>query len=572
MTAPAGSPAGSGHPPGQKVLYLRWRPGRFADVIGQDAISQTLKNAVARGTLAHGYLLCGPRGVGKTSLARILYKALNCLDSREGDSCGVCASCQAADAGRAMDLIEIDAASNRGIDDIRALRERVRFAPVEARFKVYIVDEAHQLTAAAWDAFLKTLEEPPPNTVFVLATTAAHKVPATIVSRCQRFDLGRISHGEICAHLDRVAKDEGIELESGVADRLARLARGGLRDALSLLEQVAAFSGSPVTLDGTRRVLGLARGDALRSFVDALAYRDCQRAFVVLEDVAREGADLRQFLDELLGILRAALLIRAGAEAAISSEHSEEEMGWLRASTQHWSPGEIAELLESYGSVQTSGGDEQQLLVQLELATAVATESANSLLEPTRPPPSPNAFGPTLAPPATSLIDDRAAFVASTPSTTTPEVAAPQMAPLSATEPFSVDSRSPSAPSDDGLDPPSHAKQPMLSLVSIEARWPAILERYQGSVLNKVLVSRLMPVRLEDGVVTFGGKLAALEVRRLDIDCRRALEAAIAAELEIEMKVEFRASDEPTRDLAYDSLADYAASLFGGQLVEAADQ
>ncbi len=177
----------------RRALYLRWRPQTSSDVVSQGPITRTLKNAVMRGTVAHAYLLCGPRGTGKTSLARILYRALNCERPIDGEPCGSCPSCEAAEAGRAMDLIEIDAASNRGIDDVRSLRERARFAPADAKTKVYIVDEAHQLTAPAWDAFLKTLEEPPPNTVFVLATTAAHKVPPTIVSRIRRRGSRRAS-------------------------------------------------------------------------------------------------------------------------------------------------------------------------------------------------------------------------------------------------------------------------------------------------------------------------------------------------------------------------------------------
>ena len=179
----------------RRALYLRWRPLSFADVVGQEHVVQTLRNAIAAGSPAHAYLFCGPRGTGKTSLARILFRAVNCLDTQQGDPCGRCVVCQTALEGRSLDLVEIDAASNRGIDDIRDLREKVAFAPSSVRYRVYIVDEAHELTAPAWDAFLKTLEEPPPHAIFVLATTEAHKVPSTIVSRCQRFDLRRIRPG-----------------------------------------------------------------------------------------------------------------------------------------------------------------------------------------------------------------------------------------------------------------------------------------------------------------------------------------------------------------------------------------
>src|SRR5689334_13207087 len=193
------------HSPDRRALYLRWRPGRFADVLGQEHVTRTLRNAVASGQVAHAYLFCGPRGTGKTSIARILYKAMACEAPQDGDACGECDACRDVGLGRAMDLVEIDAASNRGIDHIRDLREKVWIAPSQARRKMYILDEAHQLSAPAWDAFLKTLEEPPPHVVFVLATTEVHKVPATILSRCQRFDLGRIALSDLVAHLGQVA-------------------------------------------------------------------------------------------------------------------------------------------------------------------------------------------------------------------------------------------------------------------------------------------------------------------------------------------------------------------------------
>jgi len=526
---------------------------------------------VARSAVAHGYLLCGPRGTGKTTLARILFKALNCAQPLDGEPCGECHSCVTCDAGRAIDLTEIDAASNRGIDDIRALRERVRFAPAEASWKVYIVDEAHQLTAPAWDAFLKTLEEPPPHTVFVLATTAAHKVPATIVSRCQRFDLGRIPQPIIADQLARVAVMEGIALERGVAERVARLADGGLRDALGMLEQVAVFGGSPVTLEAARRVLGLVRGDAIRSFLDGLAYGDTRRALEVLEGIAEEGADLHQFLNEVLFELRCALLMRAGAESALLMDLGSEERDWLREITGRWAPGHIAEILTRFADAETAGANERQLLVRLELAAAALAIQK----EPTVAPAgggSPSLAAPSLAtktsmetPPATPI----AAEVGPAPLAAKPERA-------TAGEPHHVHEGGA-----DYADPLPHqnhsgavaepASPPAPSLAAVQARWSSLLDRFQGNLFAKTLVARLTPSQLDNGVVVLEGKLTAIDRQRLEASARKHVEEMLLEEFKTPLSVRIAESAPNPREGAEtdnDSIAEYASKLFGGRLLE----
>jgi DNA polymerase III subunit gamma/tau len=544
----------------RRALYLRWRPQTFGDVVSQGAVTRTLKNAVTRGTVAHAYLLCGPRGTGKTSLARILYRAMNCERPVDGEPCGTCSSCEAAESGRALDLIEIDAASNRGIDDIRSLRERARFAPADAKTKVYIVDEAHQLTAPAWDAFLKTLEEPPPNAVFVLATTAAHKVPPTIVSRCQRFDLGRIPQHEIAEHLTRVAEREGFELEQGVAERVARLARGGMRDAIGMLEQVAVFAGSPVTLESARRVLGLVRGDALRTFIDALSQRDAGRGLQLLEDVAQEGADLRQFLDEVVFYLRGALLIRSGADEAVGADFAAEERDWLREVSHHWSPGEIADVLRAFGEADNISGDDRQLLTRLELATVASSRTAEAMERPSSsrtdldpPAGSREAVG---SPPATD--DAPPAAVSPNGGSVVVEDETESLSTVGEMPETTRESAPSSRPATQTL-----SAQQAPSLAAVEARWPAIVERFQGNVFAKVLLVRLAPSQLDGGRITFSGRLDALDLRRLEETCRRPLESMLAEELGVDLAVGFVAAEGP----APQSLEDYASGLFGGQII-----
>jgi DNA polymerase III subunit gamma/tau len=351
-----------------RSLYLRWRPGRFADVLGQDHVTRTLRNAVAASQVAHAYLLCGPRGTGKTSIARILFKAMNCERPVDGDACGTCSSCADVATGRALDLVEIDAASNRGIDHIRDLREKVWISPSQVQRKMYILDEAHQLSAAAWDAFLKTLEEPPAHVVFVLATTEVHKVPATILSRCQRFDLGRISLVDLVDHLGKVGEAEGIRAEPAVLQRVARLSRGGVRDALSTLEQLVAYGGEELTLPAAREVLGLAAEESLQRCVEALARHEARAALELVGELAREGADLRQFLDDLVDYLRALLLVRLGASEALAFEFGADERAWLEGQAPAWRPSELVELVRRLSDVDPKGRDAGQLQVHLELA------------------------------------------------------------------------------------------------------------------------------------------------------------------------------------------------------------
>src|SRR5437870_5960947 len=370
-----------------RALYLRWRPKRFGDVVGQEHVTRTLRNAVKLGRPSHAYLFTGPRGTGKTSVARILYRAVNCENAQEGDPDNTCALCRAALEGRALDLIEIDAASTGGIADIRDLREKVAYRPNEGRYRLYIVDEAHEMSNAAWDALLKTLEEPPPHALFVLATTEAHKVPPTIVSRCQRFDFRRIPFEETRDQLARVAASEGLTIEPAVLERLALVARGGLRDALSLLDQLSAFAVGEIDMSVARAALSLPSIEAVRNAIDGMTRRDPSTVMAVLSDAAEGGADLRLFADELIVHLRALLLLRSGADARLTDELPEDEVAWLRERAAAWSVGALMRLLQTLSEALARTRDAQQFQVQTEVALLEACDVEGGA--PVRPVASP---------------------------------------------------------------------------------------------------------------------------------------------------------------------------------------
>jgi DNA polymerase-3 subunit gamma/tau len=350
-----------------RALYLVWRPRRFDDVVGQPHIVQTIRNAVRNGTIAHAYLFSGPRGTGKTTMARLLFKAVNCLRPDDGAPCEQCAICISANDGRALDLIEMDAASNRGIDDVRELRDKINYAPADARYRVYILDEAHQLTQAAWDALLKTLEEPPPHAILVLATTEAHKVPATVLSRCQRFDFHRHTAANIRNQLSKIAHDEGIQVEGAVLSWLARAARGGMRDAISLLDQLRTFCGDTIDADSARDVLGLAGLIVVQPFLAALQEERPGDALEALNEALDRGTDLRVYIADTLTYLRALMLLRYGAVTPLRAELPDDELEWLEASATAWEAGRLRQLVGGFGDALARLRDPAQLLVQVEL-------------------------------------------------------------------------------------------------------------------------------------------------------------------------------------------------------------
>lgn len=354
-------------------LYRRHRPGSFDEVVGQQHVVRTLRNAVEQGKVHHAYLFVGSRGTGKTSMAKILARSLNC--ERGGPTvtpCGECESCLTIASGTSLDVIEMDAASNRSVDDIRDLRERVAYAPTGGRWKVYILDEAHMLTKEAWNAFLKTLEEPPPNTVFVLATTESHKVMATIADRCQRFDFQRPSLEQISEVLNRVAAAESIEVDEGAVATIARSASGSFRDALGTLDQLVAYGGDKVGLEDVLQMLGAADAELLFGAVDAVIAEDPKAVLLGVEEMARSGRDPSQFARDLLAHLRHLLVTQTVGEVPNTFVVTATDEGRLTAQAQAIGAATLVRTIDELSAALTAvrEGDDARMAVEIALLKA----------------------------------------------------------------------------------------------------------------------------------------------------------------------------------------------------------
>ena len=476
-------------------LYRRHRPGSFDEVVGQQHVVRTLRNAVEGGKVHHAYLFVGSRGTGKTSMAKILARSLNC--ERGGPTvtpCGECESCLTIAAGTSVDVIEMDAASNRSVDDVRDLRERVAYAPAGGHWKVYILDEAHMLTKEAWNAFLKTLEEPPPNTVFVLATTESHKVMATIADRCQRFDFQRPSLEQISEVLRRVADAEGIEVEDAAVAAIARSASGSFRDALGTLDQLVAFGGgtfveegefggnkgATVKLDDVLQLLGAADAELLFGAVDAVIAENPKDVLLGVEEMARSGRDPSQFARDLLAHLRHLLVTQTVGEVPNTFVVTATDQGRLASQAQAIGPATLVRTIDELANALTAvrEGDDARMAVEIALLKAARPDldpSTEGLLRRIerleQGKGAPQAAGPVTA--EASLADDPPA--GGSGSGVSGQVRRPVARPPGSASKADAPGEQPSA----SPDTPGPVTGPagQIDLDQIVKAWPAILDQ-----------------------------------------------------------------------------------------------
>jgi DNA polymerase-3 subunit gamma/tau len=555
-------------PPVSSSLYRRHRPRTFDDVVGQEHVVRTLRNAIEQDRVHHAYLFVGSRGTGKTSMAKILAASLNCAEGPTVTPCGVCESCRSIADATSLDVIEMDAASNNSVDDIRDLREKVAYAPVSGRHKVYILDEAHMLSTAAWNAFLKTLEEPPPHTIFVLATTEANKVLPTVVDRCHRFDFARPTQQQIAGVLRRVADAEGIEVPDEACALIARSATGSFRDALGTLEQLVAYSGAAITFDDVLAVLGAADADLLFGVVDAVADEDARAALHAAARLADSGRDVGRFFGDLEAHLRGLMIVQTLGEVpqelAVTPEQDE------RLAEQAGRVGEAAvvRLLDLIADALRAMKDGADARTQLELALIKAARPEHD--------PSLRALmtrlerlegrgekpAPVRRPEVPATAAGRAAQAPATPSDDVPAAEAPAVVAASAEIAGGPAVTAVAVVAPDGqVSEPDVRVGVELDLPGVTELWPAVLADVQErSPMLHALMVNARPSALDGGELTLSWAESAAFYKRKaeDPSCREQIATAIRSVTGSSLRLAYALADEDpaTADHARPELSD----------------
>ncbi len=355
-----------------KVLYRKYRPSSFSEVVGQEHVVKTLKNAIKRGKIAHAYLFSGPRGIGKTTIARILAKAANCENIKDGEPCNECAVCKNINQNKFLDLVEIDAATHTQVDKIRDIIEKINFSPAFGKYKVYIIDEVHMLSKGAFNALLKTLEEPPKHVIFILATTEIHKIPATIISRCQRFDFRRIKISEIKKRLEGIAKQEKVKVEKGVLDFIAVNSSGGMRDSESLFGQILSLEDKNITLKEVQEILALADISKTVKLVELIIEKKYSEAVNYISKITNDGYDLEQFGESVVEYCRKLMLVKISPEIKnnFSLEMTEEQITELENISQKTAISQIVKMIRVF--IQAREEIKSSIIPQLPLELAIA--------------------------------------------------------------------------------------------------------------------------------------------------------------------------------------------------------
>ena len=483
-----------------QALYRKWRPARFEEVVGQEHVTRTLQNGVAAGRVGHAFLFCGPRGTGKTTSARLLAKAVNCLHADAAQRpCNVCHVCQAINEARFLDLIEIDAASNTGVDDIRDLRDKINFSPNEGRFKVYIIDEVHMLSTAAFNALLKTLEEPPPHAKFVLATTEEHKVPATIKSRCQVFHFRLLTAGELSERLLWLADKEGLTIEPEALALIARQGAGSVRDAESLLDQLVTSPGDTITLERAQKVLGTAATATVSQLTEAWLAGDGVVGLQVIHQALAAGADTRQLARQMVAYLRAVLLLHASGQA-FDVEMPAETQQQMRSQAERADRAALIAAIKQFNQVASAAASGWQPQLPLELAfIELLPEVGGSVARRETPLPLPQparlvTASPAAAPAAHQQPESPPAPKEKVaPPTPEPERAAEATAPLPAAVKTTV-------------------AAPPLTLVSVTSHWPQAMANIKKKNRNLgTLLTMCQPVAVENGILILGFEYSTLK-------------------------------------------------------------